>query len=177
MVDLNTRTEAIRLVAFDVDGVFSDGRIYYNSQGVETKAFHVHDGLGVQLLKKAGIITAIITGRQSAIVTKRMDELGIDYVYQACQDKWFTLQQLQKSLNIAAHQVAYMGDDLPDLACMQSVGLALAPANAHSRIRTAAHYVTRASAGDGAVREACDFILTVQQKLASLTAFFEVSDA
>jgi len=172
MHDVNTLAQAVRLIAFDVDGVFSDGRIYYNSQGVETKAFHVLDGLGVQLLKRVGLLTAVITGRQSAIVTKRMDEIGIDYVYQGCQQKQATLANLLKSLALSPQQAAYMGDDLPDLGVMQWVGLALAPANAHASILAVAHCTTKAKGGEGAVREACDLILTAQGQTESIIGSF-----
>jgi 3-deoxy-D-manno-octulosonate 8-phosphate phosphatase (KDO 8-P phosphatase) len=172
MHDASHLAKAVRLAVFDVDGVFSDGHIYYNSQGVETKAFHVHDGLGVQLLKRVGIVTAVITARQSALVTKRMDELGIDHVFQGSQQKQATLALLLKDLALSPTQVCYMGDDLPDLAVMQWVGLAIAPANAHTSVRAVAHYTTTASGGEGAVREACDFILTAQGHLTSLIQHF-----
>lgn len=174
MQDIQRLAKAVRLAVFDVDGVFSDGHIYYNSQGIETKAFHVHDGLGVQLLKRAGIVTAVITARQSAIVTKRMDELGIDHVFQGCQQKQVTLAMLLKDLALTPAEASYMGDDLPDLAVMQWVGLAIAPANAHVSVRDVAHLTTKAKSGEGAVREACDFILTAQNQLESLTASFGV---
>lgn len=163
---------AIRLVVFDVDGVFSDGRIYYNSQGAEAKAFHVQDGLGVQLLKEAGIVTAVITGRQSAVVTRRMDELGVDHVYQGSRDKLATLEELCRMLALKPEQVAYMGDDLPDLKAMQWVGVAFAPANAYWYIREISHYVTHAKSGEGAVREVSDYILTAQGKLSQLISAF-----
>lgn len=166
------RANAIRLVVFDVDGVFSDGRIYYNSQGAETKAFHVQDGLGVQLLKQADMRTAVITGRQSPVVTRRMDELGVDYVYQGSRDKLATLQTLCETLALTSEQVAYMGDDLPDLAAMQWVGLAFAPANAYWYIREISHYVTHVKSGEGAVREVSDYILTAQEKLSKLISHF-----
>ena len=174
MHDANHVAQAVRLAVFDVDGVFSDGHIYYNNQGIETKAFHVHDGLGVQLLKRAGITTAVITARQSSIVTKRMDELGIDHVFQGSQQTQATLAMLLKQLALTPQEVSYMGDDLPDLATMQWVGLAIAPANAHKSVQQVAHVITKARSGEGAVREACDFILTAQGLLASMVASFGV---
>lgn len=162
------QAEQIRLAVFDVDGVFSDGRIYYSSQGVEIKAFHVLDGLGIKLLKAAKISTAVVTARESNIITKRMAEVGIDYIYQGCKDKWATLSGLLDEMHLSASQVCYMGDDLPDLACMQRVGFAFAPAQAHPRIQQAAHYVTKARGGQGAVREACDVLLEARGVLEQL---------
>ena len=149
----------IELVVFDVDGVFTDGRLYYGAEGETLKVFHVHDGQGVKRLIKAGVRVAVISGRESAAVTRRMHDLGIVHVFQGDEDKLPIFERLLKQLGIDAKRTACVGDDLPDLPLMQRVGLAVTVPNAHPEVLGKAQFVTRAGGGLGAVREVCDLIL------------------
>lgn len=170
--DIRERAAQIRLAVFDVDGVLTDGKLWYAADGHELKAFHVHDGLGLKRLLANGIEVAVITARLSHVVTERMAELGVAHVYQDQKNKRACLAQLLHALKLAPAQVAYTGDDLPDLAAMQEVGLAIAVANAHPWVRERAHWRTRLGGGDGAAREVCDLILAAQGKAeAELAAF------
>jgi len=150
---------SIQLAIFDVDGVFTNGQIHYLANGDEFKSFHAHDGLGIKRLLQSGITVAIITARESQIVTKRMQELGIKHVFQGAKDKWVVYQKLLQALALSPEVVSYMGDDLPDKAIMQDVILPVAPANAVTAIQQVARIQTKASGGYGAVREFCDMLL------------------
>jgi 3-deoxy-D-manno-octulosonate 8-phosphate phosphatase (KDO 8-P phosphatase) len=163
--ELRERAARVRLAIFDVDGVLTDGRLWYAEDGHELKAFHVHDGLGLKCLRASGIEVAIITSRISHLVARRMAELGVVHVYQGQEDKRVCFEQLLHALQIEAGQCAYTGDDLPDLAVMRQVGLAIAVANAHFSIRECAHWTTRKEGGMGAVREVCDLLLDAHGKL------------
>ena len=165
--DQRERAARVRLAIFDVDGVLTDGRLWYSEDGHELKAFHVHDGLGLKCLRASGIEVAIITSRISHLVAQRMAELGVVHVYQGQEDKRVCFDQLLHALQIDAGQCAYTGDDLPDLAVMNQVGFAVAVANAHHSIRDRAHWTTSMEGGAGAVREVCDLILAAQGKLVS----------
>ena len=157
---------------FDVDGVLTDGKLWYTADGHELKAFNVHDGLGLKRLLANGIEVAIITARMSHVVTERMAELGVAHVYQDQKDKRSCLEQLLQALKLSPDQVAYTGDDLPDLAPMQMVGLSVAVANAHAWVRERAHWRTSIAGGEGAAREVSDLILAAQGKSeAELAAF------
>lgn len=149
----------VRLAAFDVDGVLTDGRIILGPQGDEYKAFHVRDGHGLVRLREAGVILAVITGRQSAVVDRRMRELGILHVYQGVRDKRTKLLELLELLSIPPAHTCYVGDDLPDLGAMQIAGFPVAVADACPEVIAAATWVTSAAGGRGAVREVCDAIL------------------
>jgi 3-deoxy-D-manno-octulosonate 8-phosphate phosphatase (KDO 8-P phosphatase) len=162
MTELSKRAAQIRLVVFDVDGVFTDGRLYYGADGESLKVFHVHDGQGIKRLLKQGIEVAVISGRDSAAVTRRMQDLGIRHVFQGDEDKLPLFERLLTQFAFSARQAACVGDDLPDLPLMERAGLAIAVANALPEIREHAHYVTRAGGGLGAVREVCDLILSVR---------------
>jgi 3-deoxy-D-manno-octulosonate 8-phosphate phosphatase (KDO 8-P phosphatase) len=157
----------IKLLLLDVDGVLTDGRITYSSEQQELKSFHIHDGLGIKLLQQNGIEVGIITGRISTMVERRARELGIDLLIQGREDKATAMMALLASLNMARTDVAYMGDDLPDLAAIQQAGLGIAPANAVAIVRQHAKIVTCASGGCGAVREAAEFILMAKGLLDS----------
>lgn len=159
MQDLIKQASRIQLLALDVDGILSDGKIIYNAEGVETKAFFVQDGLGIKSLAQQGVLTAIITGRSSSMVTKRAEELAINYVIQGRDDKLAALSELADRLQIPLSACAYMGDDLPDLKALQSVGLAATVPNAHPEVIKHVHMVTTRAGGCGAVREVCDLIL------------------
>lgn len=158
----------IKLVIFDVDGVMTDSKITYTNEGTEIKSFNVKDGLGIKMLHQHGIHTAIITGRQSEIVKKRAHELGIKHLIQKRDDKFSASIELSKTMDIPLEQIAYMGDDLPDLAAIKQLGLGIAVANAHSLLKQHADYICQKAGGDGAVREACEFILEAQGKLSSV---------
>jgi 3-deoxy-D-manno-octulosonate 8-phosphate phosphatase (KDO 8-P phosphatase) len=162
MTGIRERAAHVRLVVFDVDGVFTDGRLYYGANGEQLKAFHVRDGHGIKLLLRNGIDVAVISGRRSAAVTRRMRELKIRHVFQGRDDKRPVLQKLLQKLGLAWKQVACVGDDLVDLPLLESAGLAIAVADAQAEIRAAARYVTRARGGDGAVREVCDLLLAAR---------------
>ena len=165
MQDFMERAATIKLAVFDVDGVLTDGRIYIDSQGNESKAFHVQDGLGLVMLRNAGIEVAIITSRQSTIVSKRCDELGIEHVFQGVGDKLTCLQALQHELKLHPSECVYVGDDLVDLPVMQTVGLSVAVANAVDRVKQLADWVCAHSGGNGAAREVCEMLLLAQDKL------------
>lgn len=151
-----------RLLALDVDGVLSDGRLYFQADGMEIKAFHTQDGHGLKLLKRMGIHVALITGRDSPMVTRRAKALGIIHVYQGCENKLETLTQLCQTLDIPLEQVAYCGDDLPDLAAIQRAGVGISVPNAPDYMREHADWVTQRAGGHGAVREICDALLSAQ---------------
>ena len=170
--DIRERAARVRLAVFDVDGVLTDGRLSYTDDGRELKSFHVHDGLGLKRLMANGIEVAIITARMSHTVTERTAELGIAHVYQDQDDKLACYEQLIQALGLTPEQTCYTGDDLPDLRVMARVGLSVAVANAHPWVRERAHWRTRQSGGDGAVREICDLLLAAQGKAESELARF-----
>lgn len=155
----------IRLVAFDVDGVFTDGRLLLGDDGAEYKSFHVRDGYGVRRLLQAGVAVAVISGRRSSAVTRRMQELGVVHVFQGVGDKVAVLDALLAELGLAPAQAAFVGDDEPDLPVMAHAGLAIAVADAHPAVRAAADWTTAASGGNGAVREVCDLLVSARRAL------------
>lgn len=152
----------VRLMIFDVDGVLTDGQLYYGAQGDTLKGFSTLDGFGLRLLAYAGIATALITGRQSEIVTARARELGIDHVFQGAREKGPVFDALLAQTGLDASVAGYMGDDWPDLPVLARAGFAAAPANAHAEVRSRVHWVTRSPGGHGAVREICDLLLQAQ---------------
>jgi len=160
--DILARAAQVRLAVFDVDGTLTDGRLWYGEDGRETKVFHVHDGLGLKRLQAYGVQVALITARISHPVALRAEELDISHVYQGQGDKRACLAELLDALQLQSAQVAYVGDDLPELAPMRMAGLAVAVANAHPWITEQAHWQTRAPGGEGAAREVCDLILHAQ---------------
>ena len=164
MATLASRCAPIELLVLDVDGVLSDGRIIFAGADVEAKAFHSRDGSGLKFWREAGKRVAIISGRSSPAVTRRAAELGIDIVVQAAADKLPALQSILTATGLRQEQTAGMGDDLPDLPVLCSVGLALAVADAGPDVRRAAHFVTQAPGGHGAVREAIELVLRCQGK-------------
>lgn len=156
------RLSQLRLVAFDVDGVFTDGRFYLADDGTETKAFHTQDGYGIRQLLLSGVAVAVISGRRSAAVEKRMDELGVQHVVLGCKDKVAALGELANSLNIDLADCAYVGDDFPDLALLEKVGLSVSVANGVAAVQERCDYVTRKPGGFGAVREVCDLVVAAR---------------
>lgn len=163
------RAEKIRLLICDVDGVFSDGRIYLGNAGEELKAFHTRDGYGIKALRQAGIEVAIITGRRSSIVEQRMRSLTVSHIYQGQENKESAFTELLALLQLNPEQVAYIGDDLADWPVMQRSGLSVAVADAHPWLKQQAHLVTRLPGGFGAVRELSDLLLISQHKFAQFS--------
>jgi len=152
----------LRLVAFDIDGVFTDGRFYLSDDGVESKSFCTQDGFGIRQLLRVGIEIAVISGRKSAAVERRMSELGVRHVILACVDKTAAFDTLTEKLGITADEAAFVGDDIPDLPLLSKVGYSFAVANAVSAVRDYCDYTTDARGGNGAVREICDLVLAAQ---------------
>ena len=150
----------IRLLVMDVDGVMTDGKITYSSDGQELKSFNIKDGLGIKRAQASGIETAIITGRTSPIVERRARELGIAHLVQGREDKLAALSDLVGQLNLSLDQVAYIGDDLPDLTAIESVKLGACPADAATEVKSKANWVSTRSGGDGCVRELCDLLVS-----------------
>lgn len=159
---ISSRFKDIRLLILDVDGVLTTGEVILDSRGREIKGFNVKDGLGIRLLQKAGIRVAIATGRSSEALRRRCGELGIELTYDGLDSKAEVADKLCAHTGIAAQQMAFAGDDLPDLPLMTRVGLAIAVADAHPLVRSHAQFVTRAPGGRGAVREICEHILKAQ---------------
>lgn len=164
--NVRERAARVRLLALDVDGTLTDGRLLLAGEGIEMKAFHALDGQGLKLLHAVGIEIALITARTSTLVSQRAAELGINHVHQGCHDKRASLRALSQLLTLEPAEVAFMGDDLPDLSAMGWSGFAVAPANAHPWVRERVHWVTSASGGLGAVRELCDLILDAKDCVA-----------
>ncbi len=154
--------EKIKLLALDVDGVLTDGTINIGSSGEVFKGFNAKDGLGISCALRYGVEVAIITGRFSEIIHRRAAELGIKYLYEGVRDKYAALEKLRKELKLEQQEVAYMGDDLNDLPAFKAAGLAFAPADAVAEVAAAAHIVTAACGGRGAVREAAELLLKAQ---------------
>ncbi|MHB8474970.1 MAG: KdsC family phosphatase [Steroidobacteraceae bacterium] len=149
----------IQLVILDVDGVLTDGRLYFSANGEALKVFHVRDGHGIKLLLAAGVAVAAFSGRRSAAAAARMRELGVPHVVQACGDKVAALERLTRRLGLNPLHCACLCDDTPDLPLMSAVGVAGAVADAHPVVLAAAHWIARADGGCGAVRELCDAVL------------------
>ena len=152
----------IRLFATDVDGVLTDGGLYYSDSGEQTKKFNVWDGLGLVLLKHAGLVTAIITMDQTPLVNVRAAKLGITEIHQGVKDKLAVLKELASTYDIGLEEIVYVGDDVPDLPVLRAVGFSAAPANAREAVRKKVRYVCKAKGGEGAVREVADLILAAQ---------------
>jgi 3-deoxy-D-manno-octulosonate 8-phosphate phosphatase (KDO 8-P phosphatase) len=159
------RARGVRLMAFDVDGVLTDGALYLTDGGEEMKGFHTLDGLGLKLLAGAGVELALITGRSSRVVAKRAAELGIARLFQSADDKLAVLERLRGELGLAMDACGYMGDDLPDLPLLVRCGFAATVPDAPEVVRARAHYVSRRPGGRGAVREVCEVILAARGAL------------
>jgi YrbI family 3-deoxy-D-manno-octulosonate 8-phosphate phosphatase len=161
---LEQRCQQIELVLADVDGVLTGGQIIFNNQGIETKQFHIRDGMGIRLWQRAGYTFGLITGRSSHIVKIRAAELNVEIVRQTAEDKLPVAQEILAQLGLEPSQACYIGDDLPDVPVMRAVGLAVAVADACPETRAAAHYVTELAGGHGAVRETLEMILKAQRR-------------
>lgn len=160
--ELRERAAQIKLLLLDVDGVLTDGRLFFNNSGDEFKAFNTLDGQGIKALQKTGVKVGIITGRTSDLVARRARDLGIDILVQGREDKWEALQEILRERSYALHEIAFMGDDWPDLTVMTRIGLALTVANAHFSVVERAHWQSRERGGEGAVRAACDLLMQAQ---------------
>jgi 3-deoxy-D-manno-octulosonate 8-phosphate phosphatase (KDO 8-P phosphatase) len=163
MPDAAARAARLRLMIFDVDGVLTDGRLYFGPQGEALKVFDVRDGLGLKRLGEAGVVTAILSARDSPIVAARARELGITHVLQGRHEKSAGLAELLAATGLAAEQTGFMGDDLPDLPVLQAVGFAATVPEAVPAVRAIAHWIARAGGGRGAVRELAEFVLRSRQ--------------
>ena len=152
----------IRLVAFDVDGVFTDGRFYLSDDGIETKAFHTQDGYGIRQLLMSGVEVAIISGRRSGAVEKRMAELQVPHVVLGCKDKVAAMDELATKLGLGVDACAYVGDDMPDLPLLKHVGFSFAVANAVPALQEHCDYITSKTGGFGAVREVCELVISMK---------------
>ena len=150
----------IRLLVMDVDGVMTDGKVTYTSDGQELKSFNIKDGLAIKRAQASGIETAIITGRKSPMVERRALELGIAHLIQGREDKLNALSDLLAQMDLSLDQVAYIGDDLPDLTAIESVKLGACPADAASEVQSRANWVSTRVGGDGCVRELCDLLVS-----------------
>jgi 3-deoxy-D-manno-octulosonate 8-phosphate phosphatase (KDO 8-P phosphatase) len=171
---MDERLKAIELLLLDVDGVMTDGGIIYDGNGLETKVFNVKDGHGIKMLQRAGIEVGIITGRSSAVVTVRAQELGIELLYQGSLRKLESYEDVKLRTGLADRQIAYMGDDIIDVPVMRRVGFAAAPQDALSEAKKVAHYIASSNGGRGAVREVCDLILKGRGAWDEVTARYEL---
>jgi 3-deoxy-D-manno-octulosonate 8-phosphate phosphatase (KDO 8-P phosphatase) len=165
--------QKITLLALDVDGVMTDGQVVYGNSGEEIKAFNIKDGLGIKLLQKAGVEVAIITGRTSAVVERRAGELGITCIVQGREDKRSVLLELMAERELEAEQVAYMGDDLPDLAAIVTAGIGACPSDAAKPVRDAADWISSVKGGHGAVRELAEMLLQSKGDWDDIVAGFD----
>ena len=168
--ELLLKAQGIRVVFFDVDGVLTDGGLYYSETGETIKRFHTLDGHGLKLLQRAGIIAAVITGRDSKPLRLRLTSLGVKHVHYGTEEKRPAAEKTLRTLGLNWSQAAAMGDDWPDMAMMRRCALACAPHNAHLEVKAIAHHVTEAGGGHGAVRELCDLLLVASGKYAGLLA-------
>ena len=162
LASIERRASRIKLLLMDCDGVLTDGRLWLTDEGDEQKSFNTHDGLGLALFHRAGLKSGIITGRSSRAVARRAQELGVEFVCQGNPDKTAAFEQLLQQTGVDENEVAFVGDDLPDIPIMNRAELAVAVADAVEETRSAAHYVTRAKGGRGAIREVIEIILKSQ---------------
>ena len=170
--ELLQRARAVKLAIFDVDGVLTDGRLYFLPDGSEFKTFNTLDGHGIKMLIASGVQTAIISGRKTPVVERRAQNLGIQHLFQGREDKLVVLDGLLAELGLNYEQVAYLGDDLPDLPVIRRIGLGMAVASADGFVRQHAHGVTQARGGEGAAREFCELILRAQGNLEAAQAAY-----
>lgn len=162
---MRARAQGIRLLILDVDGVLTNGRLYYGADGDEFKAFHIRDGLGLKMLLATGVEIAIVTGRTSRAVELRAKNLGVLHVFQGVGDKLAVFEQLLKQLALPAEAAAAMGDDLPDLPVLRRCGLAACVPEAPALVRSHSHFIAERSGGAGAVRELCELLMAAQGTL------------
>jgi len=161
---LKERAARIRMLILDVDGVLTDGKLYFDHAGNEMKAFNTRDGMGMKALQKIGVEIAVITGRKSEAVAKRMEQLGVEHVYQGREDKLDAFLDLLDKTGLDSQQTCFAGDDWIDLPVLMRAGLAVSVADAEERVKQQAHWITKRNGGDGAVREICNMILAAHEK-------------
>ena len=170
--DVVARARRIKLLTLDVDGVLTDGKLYFSNQGDEIKTFNSLDGHGIKLLQQSGVTVAIITGRTSTIVQRRAQELGITYLIQGREDKLAALEEIRQQLPLDYEAIGHIGDDYPDLPLIRRVGLGISVADGHWVVTQHAHWCSRFAGGSGAVREACDLIMLAQGTFESALAAY-----
>ena len=173
MSEIVTRARAVRMLVFDVDGVLTDGSLFFGDDGQEYKAFNSRDGHGIKMLRAAGVEAGIITGRSSQVVLHRMRNLGITRIYQGAEDKLAAFHALLATEKLEPAEVAYMGDDIVDLPVLRRCGLAITVPNAPEEVMARCHYVTRIGAGQGAAREVCEMIMRAQGSWAAQLAIYD----
>lgn len=166
---LNKKLEKIKILVMDVDGTLTDGKVFYSGKGEEMKKFSLRDGMGIELLRKGGIESAILTSENSPIVQARAEKLKIEYVLLGSRNKKKHLENLAKNLSLNMDEVAYIGDDINDIFAIRSSGASACPADAAEEVKKEVDYVCKTNAGDGAVREFCEMILINQNKSIVLT--------
>lgn len=171
--EIERRAATVRMLVFDVDGVLTDGSLFYDNQGQEYKAFNSRDGHGIKMLSASGVETGIITGRTSQIVLHRARNLGIVHIYQGAEDKLVALQHLLQETGLQPDQIAYIGDDLVDLPVLNRCGLAVTVPDAPEEVKRRCQVVTQAGAGRGAAREVCELIMRVQGTWAAQLALYD----
>jgi len=162
--EITERAKKIKLLVLDVDGVLTDGRIIYDNRGNETKNFDVNDGLGIMLVRRAGLKCVILTAKASKLVLRRAKELKIDKVYHDFHYKIMAFGHMQRKFGVKPDQICFVGDDVIDIPVLRRIGLAVCPPNAMDDVKRHAHFITRKKGGRGAVREVCDFLLKAQGK-------------
>ena len=172
MMDHIGRAAKVKLMIFDVDGVLTDGSLHFGADGEMMKTFNVHDGLGIKLLQESGVQTAIISARQSPIVTRRAGDLGIGHVLQGVHDKRVPFEQLLRDTGLDAAQCGFIGDDVIDLPILSRVGFSVSVPNARAEVLRRVHHVTQAAGGRGAVREVCELLLRAQGNYERIMAQF-----
>lgn len=173
---LLNRASKIRLLGLDVDGVLTDGRLWINDRGEESKCFHVRDGHGIKMLIQAGIPVALITARKSAAVNRRVKELSIPHYLPGCRDKAAAMDELMARCGIDSENICFVGDDLLDLPVLRMAGLAVTVADGHSSLAGCCHWQTQNRGGQGAVREVCDLLLYAQDLLATIVLEYLLPD-
>ncbi|MDD5319968.1 MAG: 3-deoxy-manno-octulosonate-8-phosphatase KdsC [Methylococcales bacterium] len=166
------KAKKLKLLILDIDGVLTDGKLFFDNQGNEYKSFHARDGHGIKLLRQTGVEVAVISGRKSNSVALRMRNLGIEYVYQGQENKQAAFDEIIKKTGILPEQAAHVGDDLLDLPIMIRVGLAIAVNDANFAVKQRAHWCTTLPGGHGAVREVCDFIMQAQGHFDDIVNFY-----
>lgn len=165
MQDIKEKAKNIELVIFDVDGVMTDGSLFFGDEGEEYKAFNSLDGHGLRMLQECGVKVAIITGRKSNVVKHRMQDLGVSIIYQGYRDKIPAFEALLKEVNLDKNQITYVGDDVVDLPIMSQLDFTIAVQNAHPFVKQHAHWITDRTGGRGAVRDVCEFLLEAKGML------------
>lgn len=173
MQDVRDKAKHIRLLILDVDGVLTNGTIYYGENNIEMKGFHIHDGMGLYLLQKTGVKVAVISGKHSSATARRLKELHIEHAYLGHSHKIPAYEELKQKLQMNDQQIAYMGDDFPDVPILRRVGFSITVPEAPTEIRQLVNYTTHKSCGVGAVREVCQLIMAAQDQYESvITSYF-----